>query len=273
MTQDQPTRLKAMRQMATQQAPTRQTTTRQMPAFVPCERCPLRRKAAFMQKDEKEVSFINGLKSAHLRFAAGSQLIQQGTEEPNLFTLFSGWAFRHKSLPDGNRQILSFLLPGDLAGLQATLQAEAEHGIDALTDVELCIFPRRKLLDVFEKAPALAYDLAWLGSREERMIDENLLSVGQRGAAERMVALILGLYRRAEHLDLVENQSFLFPLTKQHLADALGLSLVHASKTWSSLQRLNIFTYADRRLTLVNPRATERIASYFDRDWRVRPIL
>ncbi|WP_439574037.1 Crp/Fnr family transcriptional regulator [Phreatobacter sp.] len=238
-----------------------------------CETCPLRRKPAFLPKGEDEVAFIAALKTDHRRLAAGREIIFPGQDDAELFTLYSGWAFRYKTLPDGRRQILNFLLPGDLLGLQASLLSVAQYGVEALTDVELCAFPRRRIWDLFVKMPQLAYELAWLGSREESLIDENLLSVGQRGAAGRAASLVISLYRRAEAVGLVQDRGFLFPLTRQHLADALGLSLVHTSKTWSRLRRAGLFDQVDGRLVLLNPRLTEQLAERFGGDMAKRPLL
>lgn len=243
------------------------------PGKVRCQACPLRLRSAFREKSAEELAFVQDMKIDHRAVAAGGDIIYAGQEDAELFTLFSGWAFRHKTLPDGRRQILNFVLPGDLLGLQASLLSAAEHSIEALTDVEVCVFSRRKTWTLFERMPALAYEMAWLGAREESLVDENLTSVGQRTARERMAALILGLYRRCEHLDLVHDRTFVFPLTRQHLADALGLSLVHTKKTWSYLRRSGLFEFDGRSLRLVNPRLTERMASFFEQDWQARPLL
>lgn len=240
---------------------------------VSCEECPLRRRKAFKAKTDAEVQFIQAMKIEHRRVAAGAEIVHHGQADAELFTLFSGWAFRHKTLEDGRRQILNFLLPGDLMGLQASLLDASDHGIEALTDAQVCVFSRRKTWHLFEKMPQLAYELAWLGAREENIVDENLTSVGQRTARERVAALVLSLYRRADHLGLVTDMSFIFPLTRQHLADALGLSLVHTIKTWSYLRKAGLFNVTNGTLTLLNPRLTERSASYFDREWRQRPLL
>ncbi len=243
------------------------------PRVIRCEVCPLRRQSAFKEKTDDEVAFIQSMKVEHRRVEGGSEIVHQGQVDAELFTLFSGWAFRHKTLPDGRRQILNFLLPGDILGLQASLLDASDHSIEALTDVELCVFSRRKIWGLFEQRPELAFELSWLGAREENLVDEALTSVGQRTARERMAALILSLYRRCDHLDMVKDGGFAFPLTRQHLADALGLSLVHTIKTWSYLRKMGLFTLSDGRLVLVNPRLTERWANYYDQDWRPRPIL
>ena len=238
-----------------------------------CLACPLRLKPAFKDKSDEEIRFIQEMKLDHRALGAGSDIIHPGQEDAELYTLFSGWAFRYKSLPDGRRQILNFLLPGDLVGLQASLLSAAQHGIEALTDVELCVFPRRRTYELFGRMPSLAYELAWLGSREEMLIDENLTSVGQRNAQERIAALIISLYQRAERLDLVTDNGFAFPLTQQQLADALGLSLVHTSKTWARLRKAGMFSLERGRLTIENPRLTERMAMLFDGGFSPRPLI
>ena len=81
--------------------------------------------------------FIQSMKTEHRHLPAGADIIHPGQEDAELYTLFSGWAFRYQLLPDGRRQILNFLLPGDLVGLQASLLSAAQHGIEALTEVEL----------------------------------------------------------------------------------------------------------------------------------------
>jgi CRP-like cAMP-binding protein len=149
----------------------------------------------------------------------------------------------------------------------------AQHGIEALTDVELCLLPRRKVWALFGQMPDLAFDIAWLGSREESFVDENLTSVGRRSAAERTAALIVSLYKRAKILGLVNGETFDFPLTQTHIADALGLSLVHTNKTLARLRRMGMFTRTNGSLTLTNPRVLQRVAQYFDEEIPQRPLI
>ena len=139
----------------------------------------------------EELATIDALKKQHVKLPAGAEIIHAGEDSPELYTLYSGWAFRFKTLPDGRRQILNFLLPGDLLGLQAAMFDAAQHGIEALTEVQLCVLPRRKVWALFGEMPGLAFDVTWLGAREESIVDENLTSVGRRTAVERVAALIV----------------------------------------------------------------------------------
>lgn len=70
-----------------------------------CLACPLRLMPAFKDKSDEEIRFIQGMKLDHRQLPAGSDIIHPGQEDAELYTLFSGWAFRYKSLPDGRRQV------------------------------------------------------------------------------------------------------------------------------------------------------------------------
>ena len=240
---------------------------------VTCFECALRACGPFKPVSAEQLAFINDMKRDHLTMPAGSEIIRARQDGAELYTLYSGWAFRFKALPDGRRQILNFLLPGDLLGLQATMFDSPQHGTVALTEVELCLLPRRKVWELFGKVPELAFDVTWLGAREESHVDENLLSAGQRSAAERIAALIVTLYKRADALGLVNDHTFAFPLNQQHIADALGLSLVHTNKTLARLRRMGMYTQANGSLTLTNPRVLERTAQYFDEELARRPLI
>src|SRR6202167_5261952 len=240
---------------------------------VPCYECALRACGLFRPITDNELGAINEIKREHLTLPAGAEIIRAGEECPELYTLYSGWAFRFKTLPDGRRQILNFLLPGDLLGLQASMFDAALHGIEALTDVQLCVLPRRKVWALFGGMPGLAFDVTWLGAREESIVDENLTSVGRRTAAERVAALIISLYKRVKALGLVADETFAFPLTQQHIADALGLSLVHTNKTLARLRRMGMFLQTNGSMTLANPRVIERLAQYFDEEVPLRPLI
>jgi CRP-like cAMP-binding protein len=240
---------------------------------VTCFECALRACDLFKPVSESELAVINQMKRDHVALPAGRQIIRPEQDSAELYTLYAGWAFRFKTLPDGRRQILNFLLPGDLLGLQAAMFDRSQHGIEALTDVELCLLPRRKVWELFGQMPALAFDVTWLGAREESHVDENLLSVGRRSALERIAALIVGLYKRADALALVTDRTFTFPLSQQHIADALGLSLVHTNKTLARLRRMGMFTQSNGSLTLVNPRVLEPVAQDFDGELGRRPLI
>ena len=240
---------------------------------VPCEGCPFRTNPAFRDFSAPELDFISHFKSGELNAEAGTRLFLEDTNSPHLYTVLAGWAFRFKMLADGRRQILNFALPGDFLGLQTSVFNRIGHSAEALTDMVLCIFPREKLWGLFTDQPSLSFDLTWLAAREERIIDENLLSVGRRSALERMAYLLLHLFRRAESIGLTEGDRVEFPFYQQHLADTLGMSLVHANNTLRRLTSQKLVHWKQRVFRLLDPDRLAEIAGYDSADPKPRPFL
>lgn len=238
-----------------------------------CRFCPLRSTGAFSTNTESEVAFIEQFKKNEIRVAAGEVVIHERENRGELYTLLWGWAFRYRTMSDGRRQILNFLLPGDFAGLQDQLEGEAQHGIEALTDTKLCVFPRSRLWDLYHAHPTLGFDLTWLSAHEGLIVDENLLSVGRRSATERIAMLLVHLYKRASSIGLSDDEGVYLPLTQQHFADALGLSLVHTNKTLKRLEALGLYTLKNSKLKLINPAAIARLADYHALPLRGRPLI
>jgi len=240
----------------------------------PCERCPIRKLPAFRPFTPEELEFVSSFKTGELTVGPRTTILQEGMSSTHLFTVLEGWAFRYKTLPDGRRQVLNFALPGDFLGLQASLFNEMSHSVEALSRVLLCVFPRERLWELFERYPSLAFDVTWLGSREEQILDQNLLSIGRRTAIERTAYLLLHLHGRARAVGLAPSERFAPPLTQQHLADALGLSIVHTNKTLKRLSDRRIIRWKNRMLEILDIEALREIA-YWEDDaaGSVRPLI
>jgi len=240
---------------------------------VPCESCPLRALPHFRPFTAGELKFVSTFKQGELAAAAGTTILAEGAHSAHLFSLLSGWAFRYKALPDGRRQILNYALPADLVGLQGSLMDETEHSVEALTDVRLCVFPRERLWDLYSKFPSLAFDVTWLAAREEQLLDEHLLAIGQRSALERTAYVLLLLFMRAQEVGLASANSVQFPFTQQHLADTLGMSLVHTNKTLKRLYAAGAVRWRDRVFEIIDREALVKIAGGDVSQPRKRPFI
>jgi len=229
---------------------------------VPCEKCPLRQFECLREFTAKELEFVSNFKSGELNVEAGTSILLQSTNSAHLYTVLSGWAFRYKTLPDGRRQILNYAIPSDLIGLQGSVNDEMQHSVEALTDVMLCVFPREKLWDLYTNYPTLAFDITWIAAREEQILDEGLTSVGRRTAMERLAYLLLTMFQRAEEVGLTKGNSIQFPFTQQHVADTLGLSLVHTNKTLQRLHATKTMRWKERRFEILDREALAKLASY-----------
>jgi CRP/FNR family transcriptional regulator len=240
---------------------------------VRCQDCPLRQLAVFKPTTAEEIAFIAAMKRRQFNVPAGHTIVHQGDRDPQVYTILSGWAFRFKGLTDGRRQILNFLLQGDLIGFQGHMLEDSPHGVEALTAVELCVFSRSKIWDLYNRFPELAFDVTWLAAHEEGMVDENLVSVGRRSALESIAMLLIHLYKRAAAVGLATQDGVDFPVTQQHIADALGISLVHTNKTLRRLHKLGLFRLDKHRLVLLDSKALQKLADYFESPIEPRPLI
>jgi CRP-like cAMP-binding protein len=210
--------------------------------------------------DPELLDYIQQRRVEDVAFAAGDTIMLEGDLNPPLYSVTSGWAIRYKELQDGRRQILSFILPGDVIGFQAQFFESAVTSIEAVTDISLCVVAYRDIADLYETQPDIAFRFAALAADQKRQMEEQLLSIGQRTALERVAALILDIHNRAEARDMKRGGSIAFPITQQHIADALGISLVHANRTLKHLQRDGLFRIKSRRLQMLDAAALEQVA-------------
>jgi CRP-like cAMP-binding protein len=241
----------------------------------PCRSCPLRSLPLFIEQTPAELALIETLKRDQIVIAPDAAIIHEGQVDAPLYTLLSGWAFRFKTLSDGRRQILNFLLPGDFIGVQQKMGDAAAHGVQALTEVMLCVFRRDALWEFHRSAPSLGFGVTWLTAHEESLVDDALLSVGRRSAEERIATLLIVLYKRvAALLPEALTNGVPFPLTQQLIADGLGLSLVHTNKTLRKLERRGLHRIEDGRLHLLDVKALTRLADlYGDGKPAPRPLI
>ena len=240
---------------------------------IPCEQCPLRKRRCLREFTPEELSFVKQFKIDELHVDAGASFLRQGASSEHLYTVLNGWAFRYKMLDDGRRQILNYALPADMIGLQGALMREMEHSVEALTPLTLCVFPRAKLWDLYSRFPSLAFDITWLAAREEQLIDEALVSLGRRTALERTAFLLLHLFSRAEEAGLTKDGAIQFPFTQQHVADTLGMSLVHTNKTLKRLFASNAARWKDRRFEVLDRTALVQLARDDAPIRRPRPFI
>lgn len=241
---------------------------------VDCDNCPLRALDCFDTMTDDEVAFMRRFKVGELQVSAGTPILVEGARNPQLFTVLQGLGLRYKTLEDGRRQVINFVMPGDFIGLQAAIGSEMGHSVDATTDMTLCVFKRSEIWSLFKHYPSRAYDLTWLVSTEEHFLGEALASIGQRSAIERIAWALVQLHMRCEALGLLDGDTIHFPFRQQDLADTLGLSLVHTNKTLAKLREQGLASWVDGRLRIRNLPELARIAVIDEREgYNRRPIM
>lgn len=176
--------------------------------------------------------------------------------------LRSGWAFSYETLPSKRRQILQFLVPGDIFDQDAVVLPPSRvlFSTRTLTDAEICLFSvadYRALSTASAKirrvyAGQLRSHLSLLGRR--------LVDLGQRHALARVAALLLELHQRLREHDPQTGGDVSFPLRQEHIADALGMTETHVNRMLRSLRSAELIEIRRGWLRMLAPEGIEAIA-------------
>ena len=232
-----------------------------MKKITACTACPLRRRDAFRPFSGPELGYVSKLKSGEIRVEPRTRVLEEGVNSPHVYTVLSGWGLREKTLADGRRQILNFVLPGDLVGLQAAMFDAMDHTVEALTGMTLCVFSRSDIQRLFHDQPSLGYTVVWHAAQNERLLDATLVSIGRCTARERIARALLIINDKARRIGLSEPDGTLSaPITQQHLADALGLSVVHTNRTLKAMVGEGLIRWRAGRLQLCDETRLRDIA-------------
>jgi CRP/FNR family transcriptional regulator, anaerobic regulatory protein len=178
----------------------------------------------------------------------------------------AGWAASLVTLSDGSRQILAFLLPGNLISTALLFEPRSHCLVEAITEVRYRTFKRSELKEALLKHPDLFEKLSKAWVEEKARADQLIVDLGRRTADERIARLILNLAERLVRLGMTVPAAgtptieMEFPLRQHQIADATGLTPVHVSKVLSEFRRSGLIKISDRSLTILDPAAFRRVA-------------
>lgn len=172
--------------------------------------------------------------------------------------LCEGWAVRLNRLADGRRQILSFLIPGDLFSATAPFQESFNFHVQAITQVRFGLIKRAVIKSKLDDAGALQ-TLASICIAERNEADQLLTDLGQRTAVARISRLILYLMERLNARDMVRDLTFSFPLRQQHIADAVGLTTVHVNRVVSTFRKSGLIEIEGGQLRILNLKELQQV--------------
>ena len=185
-------------------------------------------------------------------FGPRLDISREGDRPKDAHLILSGWACRYKQLEDGRRQIVAFLLPGDMFDLNVFILKEMDHSIGTITDVTIADLSREFFDEIGARYPRIATALWWetlVGAAIQR---EWTMNLGQRTASERMAHLLCETFFRLRLAGLTDGHDCEFPLTQADLADATGLSKVHVNRTLQELRAAKLVVLKGKTLSVPN---------------------
>jgi CRP-like cAMP-binding protein len=184
------------------------------------------------------------------RLSPRDDIIREGDKPKAVSLILEGWACRYKTLEDGRRQIVGFLIPGDLCDLRMFILKEMDHSMGALTLVSLAEIPSDTLLALTDSSPRISRALWWNSLVEEATAREWTTNLGQRGAVERLAHLFCELFVRLRGVGLANDTSFELPLTQEQLSQATGMTTVHVNRSLRDMRQSGLIVQHGKRLTI-----------------------
>lgn len=166
---------------------------------------------------------------------AGQPVFDEGEPSTHLFNVTRGAVRVYKLLPDGRRQVTGFLFPGDFLGLSNGEQETYAYSAEAMTEVDLCRFPRRSLEVVIEENIKLEKRLLRMAANELAVAQDQMLLLGRKTARERVASFFLSLSERAVKRGQPGNPISV-PMSRTDIADYLGLTTETVSRTVTQLK-------------------------------------
>jgi CRP/FNR family transcriptional regulator, anaerobic regulatory protein len=222
-----------------------------------CRACSSRHRGLCQGVADHDIDGSAALESAHAPiriYEEGERLYDQGDPSDQVFNLIFGWVALHRDMTDGRRQIVQFLSPGALLGVEPMGQ-DLGHSATAITKVSACSIGRTKLDALRHRVPSLNDRFVLMLERDHRRGVEALTSIGRGDAKERIGGLLDELLATAAgETPIRAGAVFRMPLTQRHIAEATGLTRAHVNRVLRQMREERVADLHHGTLTVIDPR-------------------
>jgi CRP-like cAMP-binding protein len=215
--------------------------------------------------DRAEIAFLERLEARPVPVKRGQTIVEEGDPAEHAFVLMTGWALSCTRFPDGSNQIRRLHFPGDLLAMPSVPMRHHAEDLEAISDALIAPFPRATLAELFDM-PRLAAIMYMFAQAERITAGDRLANVGHNSAKARMAFLLLDILHRLRSADRGVTNSFFMHLTREQIAHVIGMTPVHASRTWSALLADELIRCDGRTVTIDDERQLANLGHYSDRD-------
>ncbi|MDR3464603.1 MAG: helix-turn-helix domain-containing protein [Xanthobacteraceae bacterium] len=222
-----------------------------------CTACSVRSLSLCAALEQSEMRGFERL--AHqMHLARKESLFQQDELVSSVYNLNEGVARLYKLLPDGRRQIVGFALPGDFLGL--TPNDCYSFSADAIGAAVVCRFSKTAFLSFVESKPRILRRMNEFTARELSLAQDQMLLLGRRSAEEKVAAFLVGWRERTEHHGMF-SKTLPLPMSRQDIADFLGLTIETVSRTFTKLERSKMIVIVPGGIRLLDSKRVEAMAA------------
>jgi CRP/FNR family transcriptional regulator, anaerobic regulatory protein len=213
-----------------------------------CGACPIRHRAVCARCETDELLKLEQIKF-YRSYQAGQTVIWSGDRMDFVASVVTGIATLTQTMEDGRRQMVGLLLPSDFVGRPG--RATAAYDVTATTDLVMCCFRKKPFEELMTSTPHIAQRLLEMTLDELDAAREWMLLLGRKTAREKIASLLAIIARRDASLRAPRASGgavvFDLPLTREEMADYLGLTLETVSRQMSALKRDGVIVLDGKR--------------------------
>jgi len=229
---------------------------------VQCQYCPIRHRAICARCDDDELAMLENIKS-YQTIEAGQPISWRGDELVHFSSVVSGIATLTRTMEDGRTQMVGLLLPSDFIGRPG--RSTVEFDVTAVTDVTLCRFKRDPFEKLVEEVPHISQRMIEMALDELQAAREWMVLLGRKTAREKIATFLEMIVRRSTVAGQ-SSQEYVLPLTREEIANFLGLTLETVSRQLSQLKKDGVVSFSNRRQFVVTDLSALHDASGDDAD-------
>ena len=218
------------------------------PTFTRCSLCKIRSYSFCRCLHDDDLKIFSQI-STEKKYLNNQNIFLQQDLSVNLFNITEGNIKIYQLLNDGRVQIIGFLYPGDFFG--SYKNGKYNYSADAIGDVRVCVFDQKKLEEYIEKNMSLAKELLHLTSHELTLAQDRISVLGKFGATERLAKFIFNISEQRKRIGW-KNNPISLPMTRQDIADYLGLTIETVSREFSKLKISNIIKILNTKQIFIN---------------------
>jgi CRP/FNR family transcriptional regulator, anaerobic regulatory protein len=226
-----------------------------------CNQCPIRNRAICARCEPDELDVLETIKY-YRAIEAGQSVVWAGDKMDFVASIVSGVAILTKTMEDGRRQMVGLLQPSDFVGRPG--RPTATFDVTAVSDLLLCCFRKKAFEELLVSTPHIANRLLEMTLDELDAAREWMLLLGRKTAREKIASLLAILARRTDAFKLKQPDgivAFELPLTREAMADYLGLTLETVSRQISALKADGIIIIVgNRNVTVPDYSALAKVA-------------
>lgn len=190
----------------------------------------------------------------------GNLIIEQGQPVTGMALIEDGWAIRYRDLENGRRQIMDFVLPGDLCDPCVLIAERCDFSVAAITPLTYSLISLPRLMELVQRMPRIALLLWWEEAAEADRLRSHLAAVGRMSAYERIAQLLIELWSRLTAIHRATDHSFICPITQEMIADATGLSTIHVNRVLRRMEREHLIRREGKAYTFIDVAHLQQIA-------------